>query len=97
MRQNLMELKDIKSLSEIKSGEKVRLVSIDAGRGLNSRLASMGLLPNVEITVVNNGHPGPFVISVKGSKMMLGRGVAHKIMVSNCHDKENHSSLGRQS
>jgi len=65
----------------VKAGEKVRLVSINAGRGLNSRLASMGLLPNVEITVVNNSHPGPFVISVRGSKMMLGRGMAHKIMV----------------
>jgi len=65
----------------VKAGEKVRLVSINAGRGLNTRLASMGLLPNVEITVVNNSHPGPFVISVKGSKMMLGRGMAHKIMV----------------
>jgi Fe2+ transport system protein FeoA len=38
----------------------------------------------VEITVVNNSHPGPFVISVKGSKMMLGRGMADKIMVSSC-------------
>lgn len=92
-----MELKDLKPLSSTKAGEKVRLVSIDAGRGLNSRLASMGLLPNVEITVVNNGHPGPFVISVKGSKMMLGRGMAHKIMVGSCHDEENHSSPGRQS
>ena len=91
-----MELEDIKPLSMTKAGEKVRLARIDAGRGLNSRLASMGLLPNVEITVVNNGHPGPFVINVKGSKMMLGRGVAHKIMVSNSHDKENHSGPGRQ-
>ncbi|MBN2182117.1 MAG: ferrous iron transport protein A, partial [Sedimentisphaerales bacterium] len=78
-------------LSNIKSGKRVRLVSIEAGRGLNSRLASMGLLPNVEITVVSNGHPGPFVISVKGSKMMLGRGMAHKIMVCICDDEENHS------
>jgi Fe2+ transport system protein FeoA len=41
----------------------------------------MGLVPNVEITVVRNAHPGPFVISVRDSKMMLGRGVADKIMV----------------
>jgi Fe2+ transport system protein FeoA len=39
-------------------------------------------VPNVEITVVGGGHPGPFVISVKDCKMMLGRGVARKIMVS---------------
>ena len=82
-----METQQIKPLSAIRSGEKVRLASIEAGRGLNSRLASMGLLPNVEITVVNNRHPGPFVISVKGSRMMLGRGMAHKIMVRSCNDK----------
>ena len=69
-------------LSIVKAGEKVRLVSIDAGRGLKSRLTAMGLVPNVEITVVNNSHPGPFVISVKDSKMILGRGMAHKIVVT---------------
>jgi len=82
-----METQQTKPLSAIRSGEKVRLASVTAGRGLNSRLASMGLLPNVEITVVNNRHPGPFVISVKGSRMMLGRGMAHKIMVCSCNDK----------
>jgi len=71
----------MRPLSAVTAGETVKLAKIEAGRGLNSRLASMGLLPNVEITVVRNSHPGPFVISVKGSKMMLGRGMAHKIMV----------------
>jgi Fe2+ transport system protein FeoA len=79
-----MEWNKVKPLSTIRAGQTVKLASIEAGRGLNSRLAAMGLLPNVEITVVNNGHPGPFVISVKGSKMMLGRGMADKIMVSCC-------------
>lgn len=92
-----METQQVKPLSSIRSGEKVRLVSIEAGRGLNSRLTSMGLLPNVEITVVNNSHPGPFVIKVKGSRMMLGRGMAHKIMVRTCNDEENNSGTGRQS
>lgn len=73
--------KQLKPLSKVRNGETVKLVRIDAGRGLNNRLASMGLVSNVEITVVNGGHPGPFVISVKNCKMMLGRGVARKIMV----------------
>jgi len=64
------------------AGQTVKVVKIDAGRGLNSRLAAMGLVPNARITVVSNGHPGPFVLSVKESKVMLGRGMAHKIMVS---------------
>jgi len=76
-----MENEHLRPLSKVKAGETVKLTRVNAGQGLNSRLASMGLLPNVEITVVRNGHPGPFVISVKGSKMMLGRGIANKIMV----------------
>ena len=74
--------KQLRPLSVVKEGETVKLATINAGQGLKSRLTTMGLLPNVEITVINNSHPGPFVISVKNSRMMLGRGMAHKIMVT---------------
>jgi ferrous iron transport protein A len=74
-----MEDEQIRPLSNVRAGETVKLAGIEAGRGLNSRLASMGLVPNVLITVVSNSRPGPFVISVKNSKVMLGRGMAHKI------------------
>jgi ferrous iron transport protein A len=76
-----MEQRRLRPLSQIKAGETVKLASINAGQGLMSRLAAMGLLPNVEITVLRNSYPGPFLISVKDSKVMLGRGMAHKIMV----------------
>jgi len=76
-----MKNKQLRPLSVVGVGETVRLVRIEAGQGLNSRLASMGLVPNVKITVVSSGRPGPFIIIVKDSKMMLGRGIAHKIMV----------------
>ena len=71
----------LRPLSTVAAGETVKIAKIDAGRGLNSRLAAMGLFPNTQVTVVNNAHPGPFVVTVKGSKIMLGRGMAHKIMV----------------
>jgi len=92
-----MEQKYTQPLSTVQSGASVKLASIAAGRGLNSRLASMGLVPNTVITVVNNGHPGPFIISVKGSRMMLGRGMAQKIMVCPCDHEEHHSRLSGQS
>ncbi len=77
-----MKVEDqVRPLSSVKAGNKVVLVRIDAGRGLNSRLASMGLVANAEIRVVSNSHPGPFVIIVKDTRVMLGRGMAHKIMV----------------
>ncbi len=92
-----MEQENVKPLSTVQSGETVKIARVEAGRDLNSRLASMGLIPNVEITVVKNGHPGPFVISVKGSRMMLGRGMADKIMVSSCDYEKDHGRPGRQS
>ncbi|UCG56373.1 MAG: metal-dependent transcriptional regulator [Phycisphaerales bacterium] len=75
------EEKRKRPLSTVKAGETVRVAGVVAGRDLNNRLASMGLVPNVEIKVMSNQHPGPFVISVKESRMMLGRGMAQKIMV----------------
>lgn len=90
-----MEQKEIQPLSKIRSGEKARLITIEAGRGLSNRLASMGLVSDVEITVVSNGHPGPFVINVKGSRVMLGRGMANRIMVSGCGNEKDKSGSGR--
>jgi len=76
-----MESLQPRPLSTVEEGKTVKLLKIEAGRGLKSRLASMGILPNVEITVVRNTHPGPFVVTVKDSKLMLGRGVANKLLV----------------
>jgi ferrous iron transport protein A len=76
-----MEEMTLKPLSQVREGRTVMIIRIDAGCGLNNRLAAMGLLPRVQIKVVNNHHPGPFVIDLKGSKMALGRGMANKIMV----------------
>ena len=77
-----MEEQKLKLLSQVPKGRMVVLVRINAGHGLNNRLAAMGLLPNVQFKVVDNHHPGPFVIDLKGSRMALGRGMANKIMVS---------------
>lgn len=76
-----MVIKEQISLKDIADNTTVRLLKIDAGAGLKSRLSAMGLLPGTEFKVINNGHPGPFVISLKGSRLMLGRGMAAKIFV----------------
>ena len=62
-------------------GQTVTLASVDAGQDLKSRLAAMGLLPKTPVTVVRNGGHGPFVVSVRDSRVVLGRGVADKIKV----------------
>lgn len=70
-----------KTLVNVANGQTVTLVSVNAGYGLKNRLASMGLVPNVRFTVLNNGHPGPFLINIKGTKTVIGKGVAGKIIV----------------
>ncbi|RKY11827.1 MAG: ferrous iron transport protein A [Planctomycetota bacterium] len=71
----------LKPLSKIEAGRTVKLISIDAGIGLKQHLAAMGILQNAEITVVRNWHCGRIIINVKNTKVVLGRGMAHKIMV----------------
>jgi len=63
------------------SGREVTLVDVDAGRGLRQRLADMGLVPGTVMRVVSNGGNGPFVVAVKETRIMLGRGMARKILV----------------
>jgi Fe2+ transport system protein FeoA len=68
-------------LALVNTGTKVKLVTIEAGNQLKNRLLAMGLIPGVEIEVVSNSFFGPFLIAVKGSRVMLGRGIAQKIFV----------------
>ena len=68
-------------LTMVKSGEKVTLVKVTAGRGLVGRLTAMGLVPGVELSVVNDSGRGPFIIAIKDTKIMLGHGMAHRIEV----------------
>ena len=69
-------------LTSMQAGRRVRFVAVEAGHGLQGRLAAIGLVPGVEIEVLWNSMHGPFLIAVKGSRIMLGRGMAQKIMVA---------------
>jgi ferrous iron transport protein A len=71
----------LRVLSSVPEGQRVRIAHVQAGRGLTARLAAMGLLPNVEMTVIKNVRPGPFIVSLCDSKVILGRGMAEKIVV----------------
>lgn len=69
-------------LTIVQAGRRVRVLAVEAGYGLQGRLAAMGLIPGVEVEVLQNTMNGPFLISVKGSRIMLGRGMAQKIQVA---------------
>lgn len=68
-------------LSEVSAGEKVRLTSVDAGRGVSTRLESMGLFLETEVEVISNMRQGPVLVSIGDRRISLGRGLAGKILI----------------
>ncbi len=62
-------------------GVDLRVIGIRGGPGCHGRLADMGLVPGAELRVLHGHGHGPVLIDLKGSRVALGRGMAHKIMV----------------
>ena len=72
----------IKCLTECELGAELMVVSVNAGLGAKSRLADLGIVPGTKI-VKKKAAPfnGPVEIDVKGSSLVIGRGLALKIIV----------------
>jgi Fe2+ transport system protein FeoA len=71
----------IMPLTKVREGNKAVLQSVEGGRHLRSRLAALGLLPGAELEVIQNSGQGPFVVAVRGSRIVIGRGMAERIAV----------------
>jgi ferrous iron transport protein A len=68
-------------LNKIDPGTEVTLIDITGGRGLRSKLYSMGLVPGTSLKVLNRNGRGPLMVAVKGSRLVIGQGMAGKIVV----------------
>ena len=68
-------------LTMINEGREVVLCEIHGGMGIRRRLTDMGLRPGSRIRIVSSSRGGPFVIGIGDTKLMVGRGMAQKIMV----------------
>lgn len=71
----------ITTLDKVSEGKEVILISIEAGRGLLSRLLNMGLVPGSKIRVLVNKGGGILVISVHDTEISISRGIAQKLLV----------------
>ena len=69
------------ALKMTSQGDTVRLVDIRGGARLQHRLAEMGLTPGMEFDIVANNRGGPCVVLLKGTRMMIGRGMIDRIFV----------------
>ena len=69
-------------LANMRDGQAGTVISIDAGKKATKRLADLGLIPGKEIKVLRKTlFSGPVEIQVSGSRLVIGRGLASKIVV----------------
>lgn len=68
-------------LAMARAGEIVEVVTLRGSLGLQRRLAEMGLSPGSRFRVETSDPAGPVVIAVKGSRLILGRGLVQQVLV----------------
>ncbi len=69
-------------LMELLPGKPAVIRRLEGGRPVLSRLAAMGFTPGAAITVLRSSDHGPLLVSLRGSRVALGRGEAAHIFVS---------------
>ncbi len=70
------------SLTRAPIGQSLTIVGIDGGHAVRLRLATMGLREGTEIRVSHAASTGPVVVEVGGGRLVLGTGMAEKIVVA---------------
>jgi ferrous iron transport protein A len=68
-------------LSLAPAGEPVTIIDVRAGQRLRHRLADLGLIPGTVVKVVQSLGHGPVILAVGDSRLALGRGASHKVLV----------------
>lgn len=69
-------------LMMLRPGSRARVVEIRGGRGVRRRLSSMGIYPGEVLALVRGGRGGPVIVEARGSRIVIGRGMAHRVMVT---------------
>ena len=69
------------SLDEMSPGERCTVLLFTDGRIVTNRLASLGFTPGVAVEMTQNYGHGPLIVTVRGTRVALGRDEAAKIFV----------------
>jgi len=70
------------SLNKLREGKVAEIISVIGGRMVTKRLVDLGLIPGTKIKVLRKAPLwGPVEIEARGSRLVLGRGLASKILV----------------
>ncbi|HEW64495.1 FeoA family protein [Fervidicoccus fontis] len=70
----------MKRLIDVREGEKVKIVRIDAGEEAVKKLLRLGIIPGTEVEVIKN-NCGPLLVKIRDLNIAIGRGISQKILV----------------
>lgn len=74
-----MDTTTFRPITDFPAGDRVRVVRLAGNNGARSRLCALGLTPGTEIELISTGG-GPCRLKVRESDLVLGRGMAEKIL-----------------
>jgi len=86
----------IVALHKAKQGEKLIVKGFEAGKNMQLRISSMGLKIGDLIEIVSSGFGGQVVIAVGENRLVLGKGMAKKIMVQPFNQAAKHDDAGHE-
>jgi len=69
------------ALTELSVDHHARILAFQAGIAETTRLVSLGFTPGAEVSMTQNYGRGPLIVTVRGTRVALGRGEAAKIVV----------------
>lgn len=76
-------------LTDLELGQRGEIISIMGGLMAIKRLADLGLISGTRVKVIKKApFSGPIKIEVRGSRLVLGRGLASKILVKVKQDEK---------
>lgn len=77
----MMQKSNSITLADLMPGEWGTVRRLDGGRAVLNRLVSLGVTPGARVNMAQNYGRGPLIITVRGTRLALGRGEAEKILV----------------
>jgi ferrous iron transport protein A len=73
--------RDGEALSTIPAGEGGLVSSLHGGHGFCSRVANLGFTAGAEVRVIQNYGRRPIIVSVRGTRVALGRAEAANVQI----------------
>ena len=77
-----LSLQNVLPLALASEGGKIRIISLEGGRGFHGKLVSMGLRVGDEIKVIKRRPGGAVLIAKDGTRYAMGEGMTQKILVA---------------